>query len=78
MAAASEDPDVIRVLLVDDQEVIREGVRSLISTSGHLAVVGECADGDEVVDRIRRLTVTDRIFVEERGKSLADFLETVG
>jgi DNA-binding NarL/FixJ family response regulator len=56
MAAASEDPDVIRVLLVDDQEVIREGMRSLISTSGQLAVVGECADGDEVVDRIRRLS----------------------
>jgi DNA-binding NarL/FixJ family response regulator len=56
MAAASEDPDVIRVLLVDDQEVIREGMRSLISTSAYLAVVGECADGDEVVDRIRRLS----------------------
>lgn len=45
---------MIRVLLVDDQEVIREGLRSLIATDRELTVVGECADGDEVVDRIER------------------------
>jgi len=45
---------MIRVLLVDDQEVIREGMRSLIATDRELTVVGECADGDEVVDQIGR------------------------
>ncbi|HSL58458.1 MAG TPA: response regulator transcription factor [Acidimicrobiales bacterium] len=45
---------MIRVLLVDDQEVIREGLRSLIATDPGLTVVGECADGDEVVDQIAR------------------------
>ena len=45
---------MIRVLLVDDQEVIREGMRSLIATDAELTVVGECADGDEVVDQIAR------------------------
>lgn len=45
---------MIRVLLVDDQEVIREGMRSLIATDPELTVVGECSDGDEVVDHIAR------------------------
>lgn len=45
---------MIRVLLVDDQEVIREGLRSLISTDSGLTVVGECTDGDQVIDQIVR------------------------
>ncbi len=45
---------MIRVLLVDDQEVIREGMRSLVATDPELTVVGECTDGDEVVDQIAR------------------------
>lgn len=45
---------MIRVLLVDDQEVVREGVRSLIATNPELTVVGECTDGDDVIDQIAR------------------------
>lgn len=43
---------MIRVLLVDDQEVVRAGLRSLIATDSGLTVVGECTDGDEVISRI--------------------------
>lgn len=45
---------MIRVQLVDDQEVVREGLRSLIATDPGLTVVGECADGDEVINQIAR------------------------
>ncbi len=45
---------MIRVLLVDDQEVVREGLRSLIATDAELTVVGECSDGDEVVEQVER------------------------
>ena len=45
---------MIRVLLVDDQEVIREGLRSLIATDAELTVVGESSDGDEVVEQVER------------------------
>lgn len=45
---------MIRVLLVGDQEVVREGVRSLMATDPELSVVGVCTDGDEVVEQIER------------------------
>ena len=51
-----KDPDVIRVRLVDDQEVVREGLRSLIATDAELTLVGECSDGDEVVEQVERCT----------------------
>lgn len=45
---------MIRVLLVDDQDVIREGMGSLIANDPGLTVVGECADGDEVLGQLPR------------------------
>ncbi|MFC0681244.1 response regulator [Lysobacter korlensis] len=40
----------IRVLLVDDQNLVREGIRSLLALSAEVEVVGECADGDEALE----------------------------
>jgi len=39
---------MIRVLLVDDQELIRTGLRGILRSSFGFEVVGECADGGEV------------------------------
>ena len=39
---------MIRVLIVDDQAVIRAGVARVLSGPDGFEVVGECADGDEV------------------------------
>lgn len=41
--------DGIRVLLVDDQELIRLGFRLVLEAEPDIAVVGEAADGDEAV-----------------------------
>ncbi|MBI2955419.1 MAG: response regulator transcription factor [Chloroflexi bacterium] len=45
----------IRVLLVDDHSILREGLRSLLSTNGSIRVVGEARDGKEAVDRAHEL-----------------------
>lgn len=39
-----------KVLLVDDQKLIRDGIKSLLGLSGKVEVVAECADGSTVVD----------------------------
>jgi RNA polymerase sigma factor (sigma-70 family) len=45
---------VIRVFLVDDQTLVRKGVRSLLSLLPDIEVVGEAADGTEALDLIPR------------------------
>jgi DNA-binding NarL/FixJ family response regulator len=42
-------PDVVRVLLVDDQELVRAGLRIILDTAEGLEVVGEARDGLEAV-----------------------------
>jgi DNA-binding NarL/FixJ family response regulator len=43
---------VIRVLVVDDQAVIRVGVSRILGPDDGFTVVAECEDGDEVVDAV--------------------------
>lgn len=43
--------EAIRVLLVDDHVLFREGVRAVLSTDPEIAVVGEAGNGDEAVVR---------------------------
>jgi DNA-binding NarL/FixJ family response regulator len=45
---------MIRVVLVDDQTLVRRGIRSLLELSDDIAVVAEAADGEEGVAVIRR------------------------
>jgi DNA-binding NarL/FixJ family response regulator len=45
---------VIRVVLVDDQTLVRRGIRSLLELSGDIGVVAEAGDGDEALKVIRR------------------------
>ena len=42
------DDTMTRVLLVDDQELVRSGLRRILRRRDGLVVVGECEDGDEV------------------------------
>jgi DNA-binding NarL/FixJ family response regulator len=46
---------LVRVLLVDDQAMFREGLRTLFSVQPDLNVVGEAANGEEAVELTARL-----------------------
>ncbi|MGB8832567.1 MAG: PAS domain S-box protein [Candidatus Sulfotelmatobacter sp.] len=46
----------MRVLVVDDHEVVRRGVRSLISTDPRYEICGEAADGQDAIEKSRQLT----------------------
>jgi len=43
---------VIRVLIVDDQAVVRAGVARILGPDDGFEVVGVCGDGDEVLDAV--------------------------
>jgi DNA-binding NarL/FixJ family response regulator len=46
---------VIRVLLADDQALVRAGFRALLDAQDHIEVVAEAADGEEAVKLARTL-----------------------
>jgi DNA-binding NarL/FixJ family response regulator len=46
---------LIRILLVDDQALVRAGFRMILDAEPGMEVVGEAADGREAVDQVRAL-----------------------
>ncbi|MBC7262006.1 MAG: response regulator transcription factor, partial [Chloroflexi bacterium] len=45
----------IRVLVVDDHTIVRDGICSLLSLVSDIEVVGEASDGKEAVRKVRQL-----------------------
>lgn len=45
----------VRVLMVDDHDVVRRGIRSVLSSEADLEVVGEAAAGMEAVQKAEEL-----------------------
>ena len=46
---------MIRVVLVDDQTLVRQGVRGLLDLVPDIEVVGEASDGEEALETVPRL-----------------------
>src|SRR5205085_625810 len=42
----------LRVFLVDDHAVVREGLKALVNAQSGMAVVGEAADGQDACERV--------------------------
>jgi two-component system response regulator DevR len=53
----NEDLTPIRVFLLDDHEIVRQGLRTLVESSGDIEVVGESGLAAEVAARIPALRV---------------------
>jgi DNA-binding NarL/FixJ family response regulator len=44
---------MIRVLLADDHQIVRDGLRSLLARAGDIEVAAEAADGDQALALVR-------------------------
>lgn len=60
---------MIRVLLIDDQTLVRQGIRSLLELSPEMQVVGEAADGEAALLRIAE-TAPDVVLLDLRMPKL--------
>jgi len=50
--------NAIRILLVDDQPLFREGLRTLLTVHADFEVVGEAGNGEEALELVRSLSPT--------------------
>jgi DNA-binding NarL/FixJ family response regulator len=56
---------IIRVFLVDDQELVRAGFTMLVDSQPDMRVVGQAGDGGEALERLR-VTGTDVVLMDVR------------
>ena len=52
------NPEKIRVLLVDDHLLVRQGLRRVLEADPRIAVVGEVGDGESAIEAAFRLRPT--------------------
>jgi len=45
----------IRILIVDDHSVVRQGLRMFLSLDGELEVIGEAGNGQEAIEMVNKL-----------------------
>jgi DNA-binding NarL/FixJ family response regulator len=45
----------IRVLIVDDHAIVREGLKAVLQTDGSLQIVGEAANGRQAIEAVKSL-----------------------
>lgn len=57
---------MIRVLIVDDHPVVRDGLRGMLEREPDLAVVGEAADGVEALTRVGDGSTVDVVLMDLR------------
>jgi two-component system NarL family response regulator len=55
LTTVDKTQDAIRVLLVDDHELVRRGLRAILESEDGLDVVGEAGDGTEAVEKALEL-----------------------
>lgn len=58
---------MIRVLVVDDQELVRAGIARILGHAERITIAGERGDGEEVVDAVRELD-PDVVLMDVRMK----------
>ena len=46
---------IINIMLVDDQNLVREGIKSLLNLTDHIRIIGEAGDGEEALQLIPEL-----------------------
>jgi DNA-binding NarL/FixJ family response regulator len=57
----SEDP--VRVVLIDDHDLLRRGMKTMLETQGNIEVVGEAANGNEALQTVES-SIPDVVLID--------------
>lgn len=69
---------MIRVLIADDETLVREGLRRLLEGVPGLAVAGEALDGEDALRRLRQGVDVGLLDVRMPRRSGLDVIEAIG
>ena len=61
--AGIEEDSLIKVMVVDDNAFVRDGLAALLNTTDDITVVAACADGDEVLQAAQQ-TAPDVVLMD--------------
>lgn len=61
---------MISILLVDDHQIVRQGLRSILETDGRFEVVGEASSGKEAIQQTRKF-LPDIIILDLKLKDIS-------
>ena len=50
----STNPNLIRILTVDDHPLLREGIAALVKAESDMEIVAEASEGEEAIKQFRR------------------------
>ena len=64
-----------RVLLVDNSKLMRESFKSFLGLIPRISIVGECSDGNQVIDKLKQVDV-DLIFMDINMDKIDGFSAT--
>ena len=53
--SVAQEPRVIRILTVDDHQLLREGIATMLEGQADMAIVGEAGNGREAIENFKRL-----------------------
>lgn len=53
----SRKSNSIKVLIADDHDIVRQGIKTIVSDVSDISVVGEAESGDEVLKKIKELDI---------------------
>jgi len=76
MVETLQENDVIKVIIVDDHTIIRDGIKALMRDSNDILVVGEASNGKELIDMLPE-QATDVILMDINMPEM-DGLEATG
>ena len=48
--------DAIKLIIVDDHQIVRDGIKAMFIASKTIKVIGEAADGNELTQLLTKLT----------------------
>jgi len=69
---------MIRIIIADDHEIVRAGLRQLIAGEPDIEVAGEASDGQELIERLRKNTYDVVLLdISMPGRSGLDILKQI-